>query len=66
MVINDVEKNKWILNIFPIMQMHFASDLFYFYKDAFHYYFYYVNYKIVYLFNRNIYIIILWRCFQKC
>lgn len=50
MVINDAEKNKCILNIFPIMQMHFTSDLFYFYKDAPHYYFYYENYKIVYLF----------------
>lgn len=26
--------------------MHFASDIFYFYKDDPHYYFYYVNYKI--------------------
>lgn len=32
------------------MQIHFASDIFYFYKDDPHYYFYYVNYKIVYLF----------------
>lgn len=33
------------------MQMHVASDIFYFYKDDPHYYFfYYLNYKIVYLF----------------
>lgn len=49
------------------MQMYFASDIFYFYKDDAHYYFYYVNYKnCVSDFNRNIYIITPWRYFLKC
>lgn len=44
---NDAEKSKYILNIFPIMQIRSTIDIFYFCKDDPHYYFYCVNYETV-------------------